>query len=344
MGANKRTPENAKIANAILQALFAEDGLTVQQVRDAISAESDEYQTVNGVLTSLGKREEIVRLNGRYFLTALGRKQVAPADAPPGPVKPAVAAPLPAPAPARNVEEPSKENVVTYPLSVLTDLVAQDDAASLADREREHAAEERAAQEALTALRSIEAAVLAHAPGLPADEQARRVIAMITGVKNVAADLATANAENVSLRADLDRLDAEIVAETLTSLIAAGWTRETTIARRAEWNSRKPNAYTVHAIELDLGYTMSDLKAAIGEHQATVAVCEDDLTPAFGIVRPDLRSVRSCSALLQRSRWPGSRGARRWVRRPWTRPPPRARRLPRDVWSASSTSCAGLSR
>jgi hypothetical protein len=211
MGANKRTPENAKIANAILQALFDEDGLTVQQVRDAISAESDEYQTVNGVLTSLGKRDEIVRTNGRYFLTALGRKQVAPADAPPGPVKPAVAAPLPAPAPARNVEETSKENVVTYPLSVLTDLVAQDDAASLAGREREHAAEEREAREALTAIRVIEAAFPGLTGGLSPAAVADRVVDHMSIAATVARESAIVTTERdnalATLRASIAERD-----------------------------------------------------------------------------------------------------------------------------------------
>jgi len=208
MGANKRTPENAKIANAILQALFRQDGQTVQQVRDEINAESDEYQTVNGVLTSLQKREEITRVNGRYFLTPFGRKQVAP----PGPVKPAVIAPLAAPAPARNVEVTlSKDNVVTYPLSVLTDLVAQDDAAVL-----------RGAEESIAALRAIEAALPVpgdRVSGLSAAAIADRAVAALHSIHDLRrterlyyddrAAKERAEAERDKAVADLDRVNNE---------------------------------------------------------------------------------------------------------------------------------------
>ncbi len=292
MGANKRTPENAKIANAILQALFDEDGLTVQQVRDAISAESDEYQTVNGVLTSLGKREEIVRLNGRYFLTALGRKQVAPADAPPGPVKPAVAAPLPAPAPARNVEETPTKDVVTYPLSVLTDLVAQDEAASLADREREHAAEERlgakllerlreggleavdpavlrGAEESIAALRAIEAAL----PGNPNPTAslspaaiAERAVSSLGWIPVARKDIRSLSDESAAVRAERD--------DALAALRAAQAEREKAIVDLDRVNNETLTAYETledeHRAE----------KAAHADAKAEIASLREQLNAA----------------------------------------------------------------
>jgi hypothetical protein len=314
MGANKRTPENAKIANAILQALFRQDGQTVQQVRDEINAESDEYQTVNGVLTSLQKREEITRVNGRYFLTPFGRKQVSP----PGPVKPAVAALLPAPAPARNVEEPSKENVVTYPLSVLTDLVAQDDAAqaatppiivgsdnkpgavtvgevlraagamqsdqpfhkhltpSLADREREHAAEERAAQEALTALRAIEAALPGN-PNPPASLSAAaiadRAVALLEGGAELARDRDMTRVE----RDEAQRLLTEQTdenAELRATLRAANAERDKAVADLDRVNNETLTAYE----------TLEDEdraeKAAYADAKAEIASLREQLNAA----------------------------------------------------------------
>lgn len=85
MGSSKRDPDNAKIANAILRALADSDGLSQQQIRIAINAEPDEYRTINGILTSLGKRGEVSTVSGRYLLTPKGRRQLEP-DASPPPV------------------------------------------------------------------------------------------------------------------------------------------------------------------------------------------------------------------------------------------------------------------
>lgn len=85
MGSSKRDPDNAKIANAILRALADSDGLSQQQIRIAINAEPDEYRTINGILTSLGKRGEVSTVSGRYLLIPKGRRQLEP-DASPPPV------------------------------------------------------------------------------------------------------------------------------------------------------------------------------------------------------------------------------------------------------------------
>jgi hypothetical protein len=44
------------------------------------------------------------------------------------------------------------------------------------------------------------------------------------------------------------------------------WTKEVTIARRAEFNSHKPTRATLPKIQKDLGYTFFDLQNAIKRH------------------------------------------------------------------------------
>lgn len=79
-------------------------------------------------------------------------------------------------------------------------------------------------------------------------------------------------------QAELDALQAEIKAET-EAKTEAEWTREATIARRAEWNALiksgklskngKPWPPYMREQEKRQGWTMDDLKAAVTRHDLT---------------------------------------------------------------------------
>lgn len=68
-----------------------------------------------------------------------------------------------------------------------------------------------------------------------------------------------------ALRADLQAMDNAIAART-----RATWSREQTIARRAEWNTwvktNRPATLMVRKQEQAQGYTVDELKAAIKAH------------------------------------------------------------------------------
>jgi hypothetical protein len=211
------TDETRGIRHAILRALAdSAEGLTRSDIALAIQAESDEIRKVNGVISGLmnANPKLAFSIGSTVRLTEAGRKSL-------GPVAP-VAAPLPpAPAPS-NAAETQRSDL---------DEIVDDVVASHREAEK--------AREALTALRAIEAAVLAHAPGLPADEQARRVIAMITGVGRVAA-------ERDEVRADHARMVDELLAaqsardEAVADLRASEAAAEAEIASlRAELEAAK---------------------------------------------------------------------------------------------------------
>jgi hypothetical protein len=87
---------------------------------------------------------------------------------------------------------------------------------------------------------------------------------------SIARESGTYDATHIAaLRAEADRIDAEIKAETLSGLLASGRTREITIARRADWNSRNVIASTLARNEAEVGYTFADLRNAVVAHGLT---------------------------------------------------------------------------
>jgi hypothetical protein len=70
-----------------------------------------------------------------------------------------------------------------------------------------------------------------------------------------------------------DYMDSARLSALVDELTEAEWTRDTTIARRAEWNAavkalgRAPMPTDIAPIQKRLGYRMDDLRAAVKRHQ-----------------------------------------------------------------------------
>lgn len=109
---------------------------------------------------------------------------------------------------------------------------------------------------------------------LPLWEQAERLERQLSSLDcSLARECGTYDEVKVTaLRVTLAEIRASMASAETAELLAAGWTIETTSARRAEWNGRMRQSPIKTAVQLrtrerEMGYAFADLKRAIAAHK-----------------------------------------------------------------------------